>query len=239
MFSLLENENNLLKSLVGNSYNNKSRLEAGKILDEIHSKAQQRMISKRALCFILDKNEIKAVGGSTLLKDKKTGEIVSNLILDQFGLWLTGLFTPLSAGNRTITITDSTGAPISVAVYTSLTTFNAIVGGVAVGQRLQVGSGSSSPLRTNFAIETPFATVPEMNPFSGSTPVWNSGSGLFKTAGLISAGGSGTVRESILRNQWRDVGVGTRNYTMFRDLISPALGFTAGQSIALEYTVQL
>jgi len=140
---------------------------------------------------------------------------------------------------RTVTINDTSGAGISVAVYTGATFFGAIVGGVPVGQRLQVGSGSTAPLRNDFKIETPFITSPEQNPFSGSAPVWNSGAGNFKTAGLITAGGAGTVRESILLNQWRDVGLGTRSYTMFRDLISPALGFTIGQSIALEYTVQM
>jgi len=239
MYSLLRKENDLLNALIGKSYNQKSKLEAGKILAEIHSKGQSRLFDKRALCFIVDKNEIKGVGGSTLLKDKKTGKIISNLILDQWGLITAGIFRPLSTAISTITVNDNNGNPVGVNVRTGGTFFLAVVGGIPVGSRLQVGASSTSPLRTDFAVNTPFVTAPEMNAFTTSTPVWSSGVGTFKTAGLITAGGSGTVRESILLQQWRDAGVGTRNYTLFRDLISPALGFGIGQSIALEYTVQM
>ena len=47
---LLREENDLLNSLIGQSFNQRTKFEAEKILTEIHSKAQDRSIGKMALC---------------------------------------------------------------------------------------------------------------------------------------------------------------------------------------------
>jgi len=236
---VLRKENDLLNSLIGKSFNQKSKFEAEKILNEIHSKAQDRSIDKKALCFVLDKKEIMGLGGSTLMKDKD-GKIISNLILDQFGVWLAGLFSFQSASQRNITIKSTGGINKTVAVYTAGTFFGTLQGGLTVGAKIQVGQGSTSPTRADFTIETPFGTAPESAAFvAPSNPVYNSGLGNFKYSSTINAGGAGTISESILTARWRDIGLTIDNYILFRDIISPSVTFISGQTIALEYTVQL
>lgn len=238
-YVLLREENDLLNSLIGQSFNQRTRNEADKILNEIHKKSQDRSIGKTTLCYVLDKNEIKGVGGSTLLKDKRTGEIKSNLILDNFGLLLAKIFSTQTTANQTFTGTNSAGAPIAIhsRALTS-NVFNLSSGG-AVGMLLFIGSGSTPPTRQDFSVETPFGTAPESLTFGAGFPVYNSGLGNFKNLGSIIAGGSGTINESVMFDVMRTVASGLAVLALFRDIISPSVSFIVGQSIALEYTVQI
>jgi len=242
-YILLRDSNYLLESLIGKSFNEKSKLEASKILDEIHAKASRRLIGKRALCFILDKDEIKSVGGSTLIKDRKTGEIVSNLILDQCGLWLASLFRLTSGSVTTMPLIKDTGGTDRTFASYGNETFRpwnrtGFIG--SQGMQVRVGSGSTAPLRNDFKIETALITAPESGNINATTnPVWNSGLGNFKYLGSVTAGGSGTINESILLGNWLDNTGNIRSQALFRDIISPASSFIVGQSIALEYTIQL
>ncbi len=234
-YVLLRKENDLLNSLIGQSFNQKSKFEAYKILTEIHSKAQDRSIGKMALCYIVDKNEVLGVGGSTLLKDKK-GKIVSNLILDNFGILLAGLFKG-GSGEKSVVIKDVGGINQTLfAVATVSIKFNQQN---ATKILLAVGSGSLAPARTDFKIQTAFGTAPESLSFDTGIPVYNSGLGNFKSLGSIIAGGSGTINESVLNPNWVNSGGAIKNFTIFRDIISPGQSFIAGQSITLEYTIQL
>ena len=235
---LLREENDLLNSLIGQSFNQRTKFEAEKILTEIHSKAQDRSIGKMALCYVIDKNQVLGVGGSTLLKDKK-GKITSNLILDNFGLWLAKIFSTLTTTNQSFTGVNTGGAnsPIHSRALTS-NVFNITSGG-AVGVRLIVGSGSTPPARTDFFVQTKFITAPENALFASGFPVYNSVLGNFKNLGSILARGSGTINESALVDRMRTQASGIADLSLFRDIISPAVPFIAGQSIALEYTIQL
>jgi len=232
---LLRTENDLLNSLIGQSFNQRTKFEAEKILTEIHSKAQDRSIGKMVLCYVHDKGEIKGVGGSTLLKDKKTGEIKSNLILNNFGIFLAGLFKGDNLA-KSVTLQDQSNVARIINIYAGGNFFNAILVG---GMDLRIGSGSTPPAGTNFNVETPFGTAPENINFASSNPVFNLGLRNFKYAGAITAGGSGTINESVTRAVWDDNGNVSRGWTLFRDIISPSVSFIIGQTIALEYTVQL
>jgi len=236
-YILLRKENDSLNSLIGESFNQKTKFEAEKILDEIHCKAESRMIGKKALCYIVDNLEIKGVGGSTLLKHKKTEKIISNLILDQFGIFLAQFFGRITTGSRNVTIKDFLGVNQTVGVYRTAQSFNVLSN---VGIFVKVGSGSTVPARTDFKIETSFGTTPEDVGFvATSDPVFSSGLGNLKYAAIITAGGSGTINESTLGSQWQNIFAVAKGFTLFRDIISPSQAFIAGQTIALEYTVQL
>jgi len=234
-YDLLRKDNDLLNSLIGQSFNQKSKFEAEKILDEIHSKAAGRTIGKKTLCYIVDKQEIKGVGGSTLMKDKKTGKITSNLILDNFGIWLSRVW---KGGVITISaaLITTAGSAKSVNVYTSGSQFNSAN---AFRGLLQVGSGNTAPARTDIAIETAFGSGPEATFFESSIPVYNLGNSNFKNLGQITALGSGTVNESVFLVAWRATDLSTQIYALYRDIISPGQAFITGQSIALEYTTQM
>jgi len=231
---LLTKENDLLNSLIGKSFNQKSKFEAEKILSEIHTKAQSRFIGKSALCFVLDKKEIMGLGGSTLMKDKD-GKIFSNLILDQLGLFLAGMFQG-TGGIVTVSLIDTAGGSRTINVINQPTLWNFSTG---ASMFHQIGSGSTSPTRQDFQIETAFGTAPEDAIIAPANPVYNSGLGSFKSISSTSAGGSGTIRESVMISRWRDGGNTNRFFALFRDIITPAVSFIAGQTIALEYTVQL
>ena len=104
---------------------------------------------------------------------------------------------------------------------------------------MQVGSGSTAPTRTDFDIETAFGTSPESAKFNSSVPVYSDVNFNFKNSGQITAGGSGTVNESIFEIIWRDQGSVNRFFVLYRDAISPGVPFVASQSIFLEYTTQI
>jgi len=237
-YVLLRKENDLLNSLIGQSFNQKNKFEAEKILTEIHSKAQNRSIGKTALCYITDKDEIKGVGGSTLIKDKN-GKIFSNLILDQFALVLAGLFNqPIaqpSFSQRTIKNISNSNNTVNLIQNEP---FNDNDTGT-LGCQMQVGSGSTTPLRTNFNIETAFGTAPESGFILQGTPVYNSSLGQIKFNGSIITGGAGTINEAGFFGQFKRSSEDVEIYMFFRDIISPAQAFVAFQTITVEYTIQL
>ena len=233
-YVLLRKENDLLKSLIGQSFNHKSKFEAEKILDEIHCIAEPRLIGKKALCYVTDKDEIKGVGGSTLMKDKN-GKIVSNLILDNLGKLLAILFSGNPSGLRGATVIDEIGTGRGIRTYTGQ---NFTIGN-ALGVVHKVGSGTTTPARSDFEVETAFGTVPESGNIDGSTPIWNSSLGIFRSTSSLTAGGSGTVNEAVLKLGMNDTTVANRFIALYRDIVSPSQAFIVGQSIALEYTIQL
>jgi len=238
-YLLLRNENDLLNSLIGQSFNQKSKFEAEKILDEIHSKAESRLIGKKALCYVVDKNEILGVGGSTLLRDKH-GKIVSNLILDNFGLLLAGLFNGfvVPAPNLVVGLTNDSGGATNILMFDG-NNWNSLPSSGTAGAVHKVGSGTTAPDRTDFDIETAFGSAPESGDSDSSDPVFVSALGRFKSVSEIIAGGAGTIRESVLKIKTRNQAGGSTPFTYFRDIISPEVPFVAGNIIILEYTMQL
>jgi len=233
---LLRKENDDLKCLISQSFNQKNKFEAEKILNEIHSKAENRTIGKKALCYIVKNGIIRGVGGSTLMMDKN-GKIFSNLILDQMGIFMASMMNPNGLVSISFNIIDNLGVSENLFFYRNTADFNDVS---TLGSRIQVGSGTTPPVRADFNIQIPFGTVPESGSFTAvSPPVYNSGLGNYKYVASISAGASGIVNESVLFNVWRNSGNIAKTFALFRDIISPAQSFIAGQTIALEYTVQL
>ncbi len=235
-FTLLRNENDLLKSLIGQSFNQKSKFAATKILDEIHSKAEGRFIGKKALCYITNKNEILGVGGSTLMKNKN-GKIVSNLILDNFGQIMAGFFFGNPASNATSVLIDVGGTPRNL-LHFSPTNFNTDTN--LLGMLHRVGSGNNAPARDDIEIQTSFGTAPEDADYNATAanPVFDSPSGTFKSTGAIVAGAGGTVNELILKAKWK-VGASSFDFSLFRDSVSPGQSFVASDTITTEFTVQM
>ena len=237
-YIILSKENDLLNSLIGQSFNQRTKFEADKILKEIHKQADQYSMEK-AMCYVIDKGEIKGVGGSSLMQNKKTGEIVSDLVLNNFGILFAGVMSRFRAVDKIVSLINKLGAPITLKAIGTSTTFPQLGFG-GIGNSFQVGSGSTAPDRADFDIETAFGTAPEdTNMFPATDPVFNSGLGNFKMIASITAGGAGTINESIWIGRFLNTSNGTNEYAFFRDIISPAVAFIAGQTIALEYTVQL
>jgi len=238
-FVLLRKENDLLKSIIGQSFNQKSKFEAEKILDEIHSKAQSRMIGKKSLCYIVDQNEILGVGGSTMMKNKKSGEIISNLILDNFGEIINTLHFGGPTVNFNAPVLDTGGVARQLPFYINNNWQDVAFGG-ADGIFIQIGSGTNIPAGSDFNVQTVFGTAPESGLITmTSLPVFNTTLRNIVTSGTIIAGGSGTINEVVLSSKLQGLGNIQRRIAYYRDIISPAQAFIAGQSIFVQYTIQL
>lgn len=238
---IVRKENDILNDFKGLSFNIKTRLQISRILDEIHHKALHPC-PLRAVCYVLDSvtKEILGVGGSSLLKNKKTGEFISDLITDNYGEWFEGWFTQLANNNTLKTLKDDTGANVSVTSLRSDGTTNASFSknnvAANLGIQYQVGQGITPPARANFQIETPFVNAPENAKFLSGISVYDTSLGNLKAVGSINAGGAGTISESGFFTTWVRSAFGTNRYLLARDAISPGVSFIAAQSIALEYT---
>ncbi len=235
---LLRQENDLLNALKGQSFNQKSKHEALKILLEIHDKTDYVCMEK-ALCYIVRDGMLKGVGGSTLMEDPKTGKIHSDLILNNFGIWMSGVYMGgfvgaktvfnmiTSVGNNRAVVTRNLGLSL---LYNNSTGFRSL---------LKVGAGTTAPTRTDFEIETDFGSAPENVLFESSIPTYNNTNFNWNNAGQITAGGSGTVNESVLQVVWRTNDNSSNVFSLFRDIISPGQAFVASDTIILEYTTQI
>lgn len=238
-YIVLKKNNDSLNSLIGKSFNQKSKQEAYKILCEIHEKSEQKSFSK-ALVYVIDKNEIKGVGGSSLMKDKKTGKIISDLLNNNFGDLFSKFFKPVAVTNSTATLIDETN---TTDFYRCFRATSGAVYNSGSGANIQIGSGAVAPSRSDFAINTAFGTAPEsvrQNLLFGSS-VWVSGLGRVTTIAMaLTAGGSGTIRETVLFWRWNNFGNTAQRFNlMTRDLISPTLAFNPAQNIQVDYTWQL
>jgi len=115
--------NDPLKEMYGASFNSKNKLESERILRDIHSVTQHRSFDKNALCYIVNDGQIKGVGGSTILEDVKTGKLHSNLILNNLGSILAGIFRGVS-GVQAVSLTETGGISRSMLTYNAATTYN-------------------------------------------------------------------------------------------------------------------
>ena len=167
----------------------------------------------------------------------------NNLILDNFGTWFAGLFHQSTSTwfsvNLKENITGSTDAVGmidggSVGTYS----FCHAVGAHLNGTRIQVGSGTTAPARADYKIETAFGTAPESAVFETGAGSYAAGS--MSVAGSITAGGAGTVNETVLFGHWfNEEHNNALDYALFHDAISPGVPFIAAQDITDTYTITL
>ena len=239
-YSILKEKNDPLNSLIGKSYNQKSQFEAEKILKEIHKGYFSSWSKAIVYCIDPKTKEILGVGGSSLLYDKKTKRIQSDLILDNFGKFMSAWFTRVSGVNSNAVLQANDASFGSYAIYV-------MSGGGAeyntfIGARIQLGSGSVIA-RSDFTVTTPFVTSPEsliLNVLS--TGIFTSGTGKITSiiTGHSPTGGSGTIAETGLYFSWGVLPVGNfRLVMMYHDLISPTVSFSPAQQIITNYTIQL
>jgi len=239
-YLLLKEKNDSLNSLIGKSYNQKSKFEAEKILTEIHKGYFSSWSKALVYCIEPKTNEILGVGGSSLFQNKKTKRIHSDLIMDNFGEFWKALFTFTVSSVQLAVMKSDDGVLASYQLY--LPSASGVGYNNQFGVRIQIGS-SSVIARTDFKITTPFGNSPEslqLNILGTST--YQSGTG--KIIGINTTfsptGGSGTVSESAL---FGVMGVGStgsqRRVLMAHDAISPPVPFTSGKIITVSYTWQL
>ena len=185
-------------------------------------------IKIQAIVEIRDKNgKLKSVSKSK----------VRNLILDNFGKWLAGLIRAPSTGYKIVSLVDTSGVSRNTRTFSSGTdTFNNTLYGAA-GTKIRVGSSETPPARGDHAIGTPFVTAPESGFFDTNTGSYIDG--VITFSGSITAGGSGTIRETGFYARWWVTGNVYYDFMLFHDTISPAKPFVPNDSITVTYHITL
>lgn len=222
----------LLQDYKGYTFKQKVIDDCQKILVENKMKIlgyQPRPSETALVCVTSEKTkgEIKSIGGSE----------PHDLIGNNFGIWWAGM---AGANNAIIVLRDSANGARN---YKSRgTTFNPYNFALSMpfGSRIQVGSGTTAPARSDFFIESPFISAPESQGKATPNGGYNSGLGQVSVGATIGAtGSSGTVAESMLSGIWVDVANIDRQILLFHDAISPTVSFISAQFINVNYIIQL
>jgi len=249
-YVVLRKENDWLYDYVGKQY---SRSLLGKAYDRLykeHGKFGFPGFAKSIVTVIDEHKRILAMGGSSLLKERKTGKIIPDLTMNNFGALFAAAFTKVPANNsRTATLTNTAGQ--TGGAFGSLTTYNARevdnnsfgyssqpTSPAVHGTLFQVGSGSSAPTKSDNNIETAFGTAPEDALVNGTNETYDTANSRLIADIAIVAGGAGTVNESGYFGNWfGSAGVSTF-FLIFHDAISPGVPFIATNTITPSYTWQ-
>jgi hypothetical protein len=184
-----------------------------------------------ATVFNPDTEEITDIGCS----------VPNDLVTTNFGELFAGCFSPggiqtkvlkdITNTNQTIntygTNSDSPNAPFTHTVASSMLTL------------VQVGTGTTTPDRGDYNIETAFANGgPEdsrQNTNNGSHIPDNSTVQVSKI--ITPTGGAGTVQETCLFGQYRTIAQVGKIFLLSRDLVT--ISFLTGQSISVVYVWNL
>jgi hypothetical protein len=184
-----------------------------------------------ATVFNPDTEEITDIGCS----------VPNDLITTNFGELFAGCLSP--GGNQTKILKDTTNTNQTTYVYGGETSptiypFNA-VNTTEMKTQVQVGTGTTTPDRDDYDIETAFANGgPEdskQDTNDGSHIPDNSTVQVSKI--ITPTTGAGTVRETGLFGQYRIAGGGSFVCLLSRDLVT--ISFSAGQSISVVYVWNL
>ena len=156
-----------------------------------------------------------------------------DLFLDNFGQWLAGIVVCKSNQVKVLKDIDGTNRNVPFTHISSGDRWNRQIN-QSPGMWFQLGSGSTTPSRSNYCIETAFATSPENAKFEASWGMHTSGFCI--NAGAISAGGSGTVNESIVITRWATNNNDEYFFAIVRDAINPGVSFVASDVLCATLT---
>jgi hypothetical protein len=175
--------------------------------------------------------EIEDIGGSSLLRDIKTGQIVDNLILDNFGL-IFDLFCGQSA--NTLNIKDTVGSSQAIQVYSN-------DAGICRGQggmRGQFGTGVTTPDRADYKIETALIDAPENGILCASGNGYNVSNQVIYNIDANPTGGSGIVNEVGTIPSLQNTVNANKNIMITHDAVGPIL-YSAGKLLRAAYAWQI
>ena len=165
-----------------------------------------------------------------------------DLMLDNMGKFLGDLlFNTPSGAARQGDFKDTTNASKTVQMYGPYN-YGLFNGGgsnaSSAGVKFQVGSGTTAAARANYAIQTAFGTAPENAMFSVGWASYAAGTGVMNLGGVVTAGGSGTVNETLLLYLMHqtDMSYTIANIAFCHDILGAGVAFTAGNIINVLYT---
>jgi hypothetical protein len=201
------------------------RLESGGDLDQT--------ICEASFVTVLDsKDRVKEVGFND----------PSDMFTNNFGSFLAACFQPTlhfkmgaSWAMKNLSNADRGFDRVYQTYYgsTRYNTYNSLAGGT----KFQFGSGNSQPLRTNYNVQSPFATAPESGLFPTGPGYFSYGTGVVSFAGMITAGGSGTINELCLYAYWMYTQNSWDTFMLARDVLQSPITFVAGNRLVANGVV--
>jgi len=201
-----------------------------KLKNKIHNHILEERIKKissllpMALVCVQDNKEIKSLGVS----------IPNDLLTDNYGKTLAGMFRPVAVGNNFFTINDLSNNLETMRYYAnSPSGFNN-----AGARSIQIGSGNTPPTRQDFNIETPFSNGGQEDNAVAFSNAGFDGAGTTKESITLTTTGAGVIAETINRWNGRNSAGASRTWILTRDLISPTSSFIASQQVFVEYNWQ-
>jgi len=225
--------NEYLNQYIGKTSSEKLLFDANKYLFE--EKLKKASSSMMETCLVHVENpltkEIIGIGGST----------PNDLILDNWGLLFARHFRLVFNTDSNVILTQIGGTTetlVFVRQVASTNQFNNTLAG-AGGGLIQIGSGTTTPARSDFTVSTPFITAPESGLVANTVGILDVPNGTVKVQAFLLAGGSGTINEAGQFGQWANSANIDKFFMIAHDLISPAVPFIINQTITIEYTWQL
>jgi len=175
-----------------------------------------------------NKDEIKNVGMSK----------VDDLLTDNFGQWLgTVLFTERQQDANLIKATD--GVLVDWATWRTgngFRNFGFAQAGSSTGMLIKTGTGSATPVRSDFNLQSLTQTM------LSQVGAYNSGLGKVTMPSTKVSTINETISEAGLFGVWNMLagnGVLVKNVLLSRDLISPVVPVSIGQQINVDYEMIL
>jgi len=225
-------ENSQLLELVG-------KTETDKLIQDVKNQYAENFIKKfpnyfnEKACIVA-----KAFSLITVTKDKEIKSIgmscIDDLLNDNFGQFLKGII-----GFGGFSSQDENNNPFNYITVSTNQAYNMFNTGLSMGAFLRIGKGTAPATRQDFNIEVPFVGGAEANFFNViGLAGWNSGLGQISISGAITAGGSGSISETVLACVWRATTDSAHHRSIYsRDNISPVSNFIIGETINVNYTL--
>lgn len=159
----------------------------------------------------------------------------NDLILNNFGKWLAALIRAPNGDSTSVSLTDYQNSSQTFYTYASNLAFNDV--SEDLGTKLAVGSDDTAAARTDYHVGTTFGTAPESSLFDSGTGSY--AATYISFSGAISAGDSGTVKETGFYGAWSTTGAALKYIMLFHDILETPKSFVAGNTINVSYSISI
>jgi len=158
-----------------------------------------------------------------LIDERKVGE---DLMLDNFKNLIAAIFYPETSSLTTASVKDTGGVSRTLEVLLSTAYFG---GTSPTGVRIVVGSGTTTPARTDYKLESQVAEKVPAQSIAADAISWQAEI-LFTTSVTLSEAG-------MIGKYYSAAAAALVDVLLFRDLIDPALSIPAGGKCRITYTL--